>query len=74
MVPKAVSDTVLLKNPELFDCYKNEEGAICAEIRIKITVKDEKPYYFFGILDGKSRKAFLADGKTGDVLAVRNVF
>lgn len=74
LTPQAVLDAVYLKNPDLFNSYNNEEGKFCAEIRIKITVKDGKPYYFFGILDGKSRKAFLADGYTGEVLAVRNVF
>lgn len=70
----AVLDAVLLNNPELFNAYRDEEGNFLAEIRLKITVKDDKPYYFFGIVDGKSRKAFLADGITGEVLAIRNVF
>ena len=69
-----VLEKVALNNPDLFDAYKNENGEFLAEIRLKVTEKEGKPYYFFGIIDGNNKKAFLADGITAEVLAVRNVF
>ena len=59
--------------PALFNAYIND-SVFNAEISLKITVKDGRAFYFFGISDGKSYKVFLCDGKSGEVLAVRDVF
>lgn len=69
-----ILSAVYENNRELFDSYRNSEGKFCAEICLRITVKNEHPYYFFGIYDGKERKVFLADGYSAEVLAVRNIF
>lgn len=72
--PEEAVKKIYENNSSLFDAYKNGDGTFAAEIRLKITVKDGKTYYFFGIADGKTYKAFLADGVSAEVLAVREVF
>ena len=52
--------------------YKNGEfyGEICA----RVLVKDNHPYWYIGLTNSKGTKALLIDGKSGDVLAVRDIF
>ena len=71
--PDDALKNVYNNNTALFDVF-NKDGKFAAEIRIKITVKDDKAYYFFSLSDGKNHKVFLADGVTAEVLAVREVF
>ena len=60
-------------NPTLFDSFKNGDGVFAAEIELKITVKNDAPYYYIAIISATERKVFLADGFSGKVLAVRTV-
>ena len=44
-----------------------------AEIHARVLVKNEKPYWYIAFLNGKTLKAFLVDGISGEVLAIREV-
>lgn len=44
-----------------------------AEIFARVIVKDGKPFWYLAFANGKTLKAFLADGTTGEVLAIREV-
>ncbi len=44
-----------------------------AEIYARVIVRDKNPYWYIAIGDGKTLKAFLADGRTGEILAIREV-
>lgn len=62
-------------NPELLALYKTPEGVFDGEIRLKILLKNEKPYWYAGLCDKKGKlKALLLDGITGETLAVREIF
>lgn len=73
LTPQKALAAVYKDNPSLFDGFRDENGAFAAELELKITVKDGKPYYFVGITSESERKIFLADGFSGKVLAVRTV-
>lgn len=72
--PETALKNAYAKSPSLFDSYRDENGVFKAEIQIRITVKNDKAYYFFGLADGSGYKAFLVDAKTCEILAVREVF
>ena len=57
----------LLKN------YADENGNFNAEIHLRVLVKNEKPYWFIGLVEKDKMKAFLMDGLNGEILAVREV-
>ena len=50
-----------------------ENGTFTAEIVLRVVVKDDKAYYYVGIEKDETLKAFLMDGKTGEVLAIREI-
>lgn len=55
--------------------YTNSEGVFNAEIYIRILVKDDKPYWYVGLASGNEQlKAFLIDGFSGEILAIREIF
>lgn len=58
----------------LIETYKNENGDFTGEISERIIVKNEKPYWYIGLLNGKGgTKALLIDGLSGEILAVREI-
>ena len=66
-----------LKNskPELIKTFTDNDGNFKAEIHARIVVKDEKSYWYIAFSQGKeSLKALLVDGKTCEVLAIREIF
>lgn len=44
-----------------------------AEIYVRVLVKNDKPFYYIAFANGKTLKAFLVDGLTAEVLAIREV-
>ena len=50
-----------------------KDSTFNAEIYARIIVKNEKPYWYLAFANGKSLKAFLADGLSGEVLAIREI-
>ena len=50
-----------------------EDGVFRAEIILRVTVKNDKAYYYVGIVKDGYLKAFLMDGETGEVLAIREI-
>lgn len=59
----------------LLSRYKNSNGEFVGEIIERIIIKNEKPYWYVGLLDGKGgTKALLINGVTGEILAVREIF
>ncbi len=72
---KGAINALIKSQPALLDNYKDENGEFCAEIYARILVKDGKAYWYIGIANGNGGlKAMLIDGKTGEILAVREVF
>ncbi len=62
------------KQSALIDAYKNENGVFIGEISERIIVKNDKPYWYIGLLNGKGgTKALLIDGLNGEILAVREI-
>lgn len=58
----------------LIETYKNENGEFSGEISERIIIKNEKPYWYVGLLNGKGgTKALLIDGLNGEILAVREI-
>ena len=59
--------------PQLIKAFSNEDG-FNAEIYARIIVKNDKAYWYIGLAGGNNRlKALLVDGKTCEVLAVREI-
>ncbi len=59
----------------LIDAYRSSDGGFNAEIYLRVLVKDQKAYYYVGFASGNQNlKALLLDGKTGKVLAIREIF
>lgn len=72
---KQALDCLEKKQSSLLENYKDSDGNFNAEIYQRIIVKDGKAYWYIGIANGNGRlKALLIDGKTGEVLATREVF
>ena len=66
-------DSLSKTQSELILAY-TENGEFTAEIYARIIVKDDKPYWYIGFAKANGLKAFLIDGFTGEVLAIRSVF
>ncbi len=66
-------DYLVKAQPDLIAHYTLDDK-FCAEIYMRVTVKDEKPYWFVGIASDNGLKAFLIDGLSGELLAIRSVF
>lgn len=68
-------DNLEKNQKDLIDSYRNSDGNFCAEIYVRVLVKDQKAYYYVGFASGNQNlKALLIDGKSGKVLAVREIF
>ena len=51
-----------------------KDGEFNAEIYMRVFVKNDKPYWYIGIAYGNDKiKAFLMDGFSGDLLAIRDI-
>ncbi|MGN1052608.1 MAG: hypothetical protein ACI4SH_04370 [Candidatus Scatosoma sp.] len=49
-----------------------KDGVFCGEIRIRLIISEEKPYYYLGLIDGNGKTfSYLLDGETGRILAKR---
>lgn len=60
---------------QLINTYTDQNGNFNAEIYIRIVVKEQKSYWYIGIASGDNNlKALLIDGKTAEVLAIRDIF
>ena len=67
-------DSLKTKQPDLIESYKDEYGNFSGYIQARIIVKEDKPYWYIGLIKSKDDvKALLIDGITGDVLAIRTV-
>ena len=54
---------------------RQENGQFTSKIVMRIVVKEDKPYWYIGVIDNDgSLKALLLDGFTGKTLAIREVF
>ena len=73
--PVDAVNSLLDSQPELINLYKNENGGYDLSIEVRIIVKNEKAFYYVGLIDkNKQLKALLIDGQTKEVLAIRNIF
>ncbi|MBR5900232.1 MAG: hypothetical protein IKZ38_02415 [Clostridia bacterium] len=72
---KDALSSLLKEQKTLIENYEDENGNFNGEIRLRVIVKDDKPYYYAGLIgkDG-NLKALLIDGLNGKILAVREVF
>lgn len=53
----------------------DQNGNYKFELSLKLMLKNEKAYWYVGIMTGnKHIKALLLDGTTGDILAIREIF
>lgn len=57
----------------LLNSYATENG-FSAELYMRVFVKNGKPYWYVGIAQNGKLKAFLMDGVSGDLLAIRDIF
>ena len=71
----AALDLLCLNQSELIGTYKNENNDFTGEIVQRIIVKNGKPYWYVGLMNGNGGvKALLIDGEKGEILAVREIF
>ncbi len=77
-----VPETTLNVNEILLNIEKSQtnllnafspSGVFEGEIYARIIVKNQKPYWYLALANGKTLKAFLVDGMSGEVLAIREV-
>ncbi len=59
--------------PDLVKSYY-QNGEFCAELCLRVLVKDNHAYWYVGITNSEGTKALLIDGFSGEVLAVRDIF
>ena len=72
---KTALNKVYEKQESLLKNYYDESGNFNGEIRQRILVKDGKAYWYIGLVNTNGElKAFLVDGKSGEILAIREVF
>ncbi len=63
------------KQGSLISHYTTEDGIFNAEIYARILINDGAPYWYIGIASGNDNlKALLVDGKTAEILAIREIF
>ena len=59
----------------LISVYTDKDGNFNAEIYIRLVVKNDKSFWYIGIASGNNNlKALLIDGKTAEILAIRDIF
>ena len=60
--------------PQLIKSFSDADGNFNAEIYARIIVKNDKAYWYVGLAGGNDLlKALLIDGKSGEVLAIREI-
>lgn len=75
MTSEQALESLCKTQKEMVDSYYNEQGEFGAEIYLRVMVKKDKAYWYVGFASGNGKlKAFLLDGASGDVLAIREVF
>jgi hypothetical protein len=75
ITPQTALESIYKHQKSLVDSFYSSDGTFNAEIYLRVLVKDAKPYYYVGFGSGNnSLKAFLLDGLTGEVLAIRQIF
>ena len=70
---KALSN-LYKKQENLIKAYIDEDGNFTADIHMRILVKNQKTYWYVGLVKNSSTKALLLDASTGETLAIRDVF
>lgn len=66
---------VFKSQKELINKYIDEDGNFRGSICARVLVRKEKPYWYVGFISEQGDvKAFLVDGITCDVLAVREIY
>jgi hypothetical protein len=71
---KTALNSLKKSQPSLLNNYI-KDGVFTANICMRLTVKENKPFYYVAFTDeDKNVKAFLLDGVTAKVLAVREIF
>ena len=69
-----VLDALMQRQPDFIGAYM-KNGAFCGEIAAKVSVRNEKAYWYVGITDPSGRThAFLMDGASGEILAAKDIF
>ena len=68
-------DSLLVSQPALIDLYRDEYGNFNGSIKARILVKNDKPYWYIGLINANgNEKALLVDGISLEVLAIRDIF
>lgn len=66
-------DLLFEKQRSLLSVYSNENG-FNAEMYMRVFIKNDSPYWYVGVASGNGKlKAFLIDGVSGELLAVREI-
>ena len=60
------------KQRALFDLY-TVDGEFCAEIYMRVFVKNDTPYWYVALVRSDKTKALLIDGSSGELLAVKDI-
>ena len=69
-----VTKILLKEQPTLINSLISD-GIFNAELHLRIIVKNSHPYWYVGIASESDRlKAFLVDGISGEILAIREIF
>lgn len=72
---KKALDYLKKDKPTLLNAYTDQNGKFLGEIFMRVIVKDGASYWYVGIATDKNNlKALLIDGKSGKILAIREVF
>ena len=72
---KTALDFLAKNQPELINNYRTDGNNFSGEIYVRIVVKNDKSYWYVGLASGNDNlKALLIDGKSGEVLAIREIF
>ncbi len=58
----------------LIKSFYGENGQFNAEIIARILMKNDKPYWYIGLVSNTTKKALLIDASNGQILAIRDIF
>ena len=68
-------ESLLTNQPQLINNYRDSSGVFNAELYVRVTVKEQKSYWYVGIASGNGNlKALLIDAFSGEILAIREIF
>ncbi len=69
-----VTKIIVKEQPTLINSFKSD-NSFNAELYLRIIVKNSHPYWYVGLASGNEKlKAFLVDGISGEILAIREIF